>query len=157
MPSVVYQSKSGQSFIFKKYDFYNTTWYHDVSGVYIFAKFDRLSNTWQCIYIGETDSFGRRMPEHKQEKWPEALSWGAQAVLAAVVSNEWDRMALEKELINRYPTVLNKKDNPFDQPLKLGLGGLIRNNPLPRSLADLARDNPPPQQGLGLLNTLYRR
>ncbi|NOV28209.1 GIY-YIG nuclease family protein [Methylomonas sp. ZR1] len=152
MPSVVYQSKSGHSFIFNAYDFYNTAWYYDVSGVYIFAKYDRLSNSWQCIYIGETDSFGRRMPEHRQDKWPEALSWGAHAVLAAVIPREWDRMVLEKELINSYPTVLNKKDNP----IKLGLGGILRSNEQHRGLADLVRDNQQLQQGYGLLSTLYR-
>jgi hypothetical protein len=95
------------------------------------------------------------MNEHKQEKWPKAVSFGANTVLAVVVPYEWTRIALEKELIHHYPTILNKKDNPLNQPPQLGLGGITKNTPSPHGLADLVKDNPPLQQGLGILK--YRR
>lgn len=75
----LYSSESGQLFTFQEYDFHKTSWYHGVSGVYIFARYSNLSNAWNCIYIGETDSFGRRMYQHKHAKWPEAVELGAHA------------------------------------------------------------------------------
>jgi len=56
-----------------------TNW-NDVPGNYIFAKLD--GNRWTAIYIGETESFAKRLPNH--EKWPCVRRYGATAIHAHV-------------------------------------------------------------------------
>ena len=136
----LYQSKNGQPLIFREFDF-NSSWNYEASGLYIFAKRIPITNDWLFLYIGQTDSFGRRMNEHQRDKWLDAVDLGAHVVLATVVSYKWERIRLEKELIHQYCPILNTMDNPskIEQPI-LGLGGRL-----------VSRTNltPLPQLGLG--------
>ena len=73
-------------------------------GVYIFAKFN-LSGTWNALYIGETESFAERLPNH--EKWDRAERMGATHIHLRVYYTEAMRKSVEKELINYYRPPLN--------------------------------------------------
>ena len=80
----------------------NTNW-NDVAGVYIFAGLKQ--GRWMPLYIGETESFSDRLPNH--ERWAEAYRAGATHVHAMVVSHEQQRKNIEAELIERYQPSLN--------------------------------------------------
>lgn len=101
-------------------------WNNCVGGIYVFAKRNPITNKWAFFYVGETNSFGRRMNEHQNgDKWSEAVELGAAVVLAVVVPHESDRISLEKELINLYRPPLNTTDNPSkQQPPTLRLADL---------------------------------
>ena len=54
--------KSGKTYSYTVYGI-GTDW-HDVGGNYIFAKL--VSGRWAAVYIGETQSFKDRLPNHEQ-------------------------------------------------------------------------------------------
>ena len=124
--SFSYKTNDGLTLNFSQYNFFDS-WNYEIGGLYIFAKRNSITNNWEFLYIGKTDSFGRRMNEHRNYKWPEAAKLGANAVLATHVQYEFDRVSYEKELIHIYRPILNKCDNPFN-PQQLGLGGIFRTN-----------------------------
>ena len=55
--------KSGKEFIFTIYEI--GTYWNDVPGNYIFTK-ETSPHTWEAIYIGETESFKDRLPNHNE-------------------------------------------------------------------------------------------
>jgi len=75
----------------------------DVGGVYIFSGVK--NNIWHAYYIGITDSFQDRHPNH--ERWEEAKCLGATHVHARGESQAAVRESIEKELIETYQPTLN--------------------------------------------------
>ncbi len=92
----------GHSFLV--YDLEGTTW-NDVPGVYIFAGLDSTRGWWQAKYIGRTNSFKDRIPNH--ERWDEAQQMGATHVHARVVQGAAQQIDLEDALIRAYRPPLN--------------------------------------------------
>lgn len=86
------------------YDLEGTTW-NDVPGVYIFAGLDSTRGWWQAKYIGRTNSFKDRIPNH--EWWDEAQQMGATHVHARVVQGAAQQIDLEDALIRAYRPPLN--------------------------------------------------
>lgn len=89
---------------FLVYPIHGATWNH-VPGVYIFAGQRWPGGNWYPIYVGKTESFANRLPDHERET--EALRMGATAVHARGVQLEADRSALERRLIEAYQPELN--------------------------------------------------
>ncbi|MGZ8161399.1 MAG: GIY-YIG nuclease family protein [Methylobacter sp.] len=140
-----HQSTNGQPLDFREFDFYSS-WYYEVGGLYIFAKRDPITTKWIFLYIGKTDSFGRRMNEQQRDKWPDAVNLGAHVVLAVVIPLEQDRISLEKELIHLYRPRLNTINNPSKpQQPRLGLSNRV------------SRTNPTSAPQLGLLGAYINR
>ena len=88
-------------------------YYHDgnwneVAGLYIFAG-ERLDQQgtpqWRAFYVGQTQSFGKRLPTH--ENWPGAALLGATHVHALVEPEAKKRALIEKALIDSYHPPLN--------------------------------------------------
>jgi hypothetical protein len=75
----------------------------DVGGVYIFSGVK--DNIWRAYYIGITDSFQDRHPNH--ERWEEAKCLGATHVHARGESQADIRESIAKELIETYQPPLN--------------------------------------------------
>lgn len=84
----------------------NTTW-HDVAGLYIFARHDILTLGWRAIYVGQTHSFSSRPAYH--DRWKEALENGATHIHAKVVRQEANRDRWERMLIEHLDPPLNKQ------------------------------------------------
>jgi excinuclease UvrABC nuclease subunit len=82
----------------------NTNWNDDVGGIYIFSG-PINNNQWVAYYIGQTDSFKDRLPNH--ERWEEAKRLGATHVHAMVVRQEATREDIERELIRAFQPRLN--------------------------------------------------
>jgi hypothetical protein len=88
---------------FTVYPATGVTW-GDVGGVYIFAGHNP-QNQWQAYYVGQTESFQRRLPGH--ERWKEAARMGATDIHARVVQQALSRDAIERELIHAFQPPLN--------------------------------------------------
>ena len=73
---------------------YRVTW-HDKPGIYIFAR--PISTGWSAQYVGQTDSFRDRIPNHP--RWQGAVRRGATHVHARVVTQSTKRDTLERDLI----------------------------------------------------------
>ena len=73
---------------------HSTNW-NDVGGVYAFAHLEPTG--WHVHYVGQTNSFANRIPNH--ERWPEARRLGATHVLAARYNLQADRDKVEAALI----------------------------------------------------------
>jgi len=80
-----------------------TDW-NDVGGIYIFCG-RTAENRWRPYYIGQADSFQRRLPNH--DRWNEAARLGAGYIHAMAVPQEADRNRIERELIATYQPPLN--------------------------------------------------
>lgn len=80
----------------------DTTW-NDVGGVYIFSG--ARNNSWVALYIGLTESFQNRHPNH--ERWEEAKRNGATHIHAMVVRDAATREVIEKALIGHFQPPLN--------------------------------------------------
>ena len=91
---------------FKIYDPSETSW-NDVPGVYIFAGLDSTGGWWQAKYIGRTNSFKDRIPNH--ERWEEARQTGATHVHARVVQGAAQQIEMEDALIRAYLPPLNSR------------------------------------------------
>jgi len=77
-----------------------------VAGLYIFAH--QLQNgNWRAIYIGQTDNFSLRMPNH--ERLNEAIQAGATHIHAKVVGSQQDRDLWESLLIQNLQPQLNQR------------------------------------------------
>ena len=70
--------------------------WNNVGGVYIFSKLNQQQH-WVALYVGETDSFASRLPNH--ERWQEARQLGATHVHARTVDAAGTRAALQEQLI----------------------------------------------------------
>ncbi len=81
----------------------NTTW-NDVAGIYIFCGLNP-QNQWVSLYIGQADSFRKRIPSHEQ--WSQAVQLGATHIHALVVPQAASRDTIEEHLIETYQPVLN--------------------------------------------------
>jgi len=93
-------SWSGHEFHVVEHD---ANW-NDVAGVYIFSGLNS-QNRWVAIYIGQTDSFRNRIPQHDQ--WTPAARLGATHVHAMTVPQATERDRIERLLIATYQPVLN--------------------------------------------------
>ena len=93
------------SYEFDVYSAENTTWYNK-AGVYIFCGITP-KNQWKAYYIGQTESFLERLPNH--ERWDEAAQLGATHVHALVVEQAASLGMIESELIQSYRPPLNSQ------------------------------------------------
>jgi hypothetical protein len=91
---IFWKGLSGRTYRYSVFGL-DTRW-NDVPGNYIFARWS--GGRWEAVYIGETESFLQRLPNH--EKWPCARRNGVTHVHAHV-SNEGlvSRRAEEADLI----------------------------------------------------------
>jgi hypothetical protein len=78
--------------------------WNDVSGNYIFAK-EPSPHNWEAVYIGETESFKDRLPNH--EKLPCIKRNGGTHVHAHTNENEKARLAEESDLLSNHTTPCN--------------------------------------------------
>lgn len=77
--------------------------WRSAAGLYIFTG---ISNGyWRALYIGQTDDFSTRIPDH--ERWGEAVRLGATHVHARIEANALQRLAIERQLIRTYQPTLN--------------------------------------------------
>ena len=88
--------------IFTVYDLENTRW-NPIAGVYIFASLRQ--EQWRAVYIGQTNSFAGRIPNHEQRS--AAIRNGATHVHARAVSDFTQRQSIERSLIQAYRPILN--------------------------------------------------
>lgn len=96
-----YDLGDGQTLVMHIYES-DTTW-AERSGLYVFVI--PGEGCWHPLYIGETDNFKNRLPNH--ERWEEAALRGATHVHAVVVPQEATRRDLEERLIRRYQPPMN--------------------------------------------------
>ena len=80
----------------------NSTW-NQVAGIYIFAGQGQWG--WNAVYVGQTDSFAVRLSCH--ERWAEAQRLGATHVHAMTVQQQWQRDAIEQQLVRLDQPPLN--------------------------------------------------
>jgi hypothetical protein len=99
--TVNWPGKSGRMYAYEVYSI-NTDW-KDVPGNYIFAKIN--GSSWKPVYIGQTDSFSNRLPNH--EKRPCAERNGATHIHAHVNRDNQSRLNEEQDLINNWNPVCN--------------------------------------------------
>jgi len=92
----------GNTYRFSAYQ--KTTTWNKVGGVYAFATESPPGN-WQVFYIGQTDDFSQRMPNH--DRWEEAVRSGARIVLACPIPNAATRDQVERELCQQLKPNLN--------------------------------------------------
>lgn len=94
---------NGDYLVFDVFD-KNEGW-HAVPGLYIFAYI--LSNgDWKAIYVGKTDDFSSRMPNH--DRLNDAIKKGATHIHAKVVMSDYDRSLFERMLIQNLQPELNQ-------------------------------------------------
>ena len=89
----MWTGKSRKTYEYTVYGLTTESW-NDVPGNYIFAK--KLTGGWNAVYIGETESFKDRIPNH--EKWECAKRNGATHIHAHNNNNETARTAEETDL-----------------------------------------------------------
>ena len=80
----------------------------EVGGLYVFSAQEpglQGSLQWLVLYVGETQSFAKRLPTH--EKWPEAVQKGATHVLALTEQKATKRAELERKMISELQPPLN--------------------------------------------------
>lgn len=78
----------------------------DVGGLYIFAGVN-AEGDWIPYYIGQTDSFRNRLPNH--ERWLPAQFCGATHVHVRPEASAGTRDTLERQLIDAFQPALNKQ------------------------------------------------
>jgi len=94
---------NNQSLTFNIYDPKTISW-SESAGLYIFAHLID-STHWRAFYVGQTDNFKSRIPNH--ERWSSALRLGATHVHALAVPLAANRDTWEKRLIAFLQPVLN--------------------------------------------------
>ena len=80
----------------------------EVAGLYIFAGRGKGllgSHQWHAFYVGQCQSFGKRLPTH--ENWPGAALLGATHVHARVEPEAKQRALIERALIDACQPPLN--------------------------------------------------
>jgi hypothetical protein len=93
---------AGISYDYDAYDM-DGQW-NDAPGNYAFAYL--LGGFWYLVYVGQCDSFSRRIPSH--ERWAEAVRRGATHVLAQTnTAGELARLTQERDIISRYHPTMN--------------------------------------------------
>ena len=131
MPEISLTGHSGQTYKFNCYA--PQTGWNAVPGCYAFITHAFVAGGGSDIrvhYIGQTDSFQRRMREHQDDKWASAARDGANLVLALTEPNEATRVAIEQDLIQALQPKLNAQHAQPDrlaqrlQPPKNRLFGL---------------------------------
>lgn len=83
----------------------NTSW-NSTAGLYIFAYRSDATH-WRAIYVGQTDDFSTRIPNHEQ--WGSAVRHGATHIHALVVPLAANRDTYERLLIQNLQPVLNQQ------------------------------------------------
>ena len=73
-------------------------------GIYVFAA-PNGAGQWIAKYVGQTESFAGRLPNHP--KWSVALLMGAKAVHCLHVPTQADRDLIEAWMIQAYQPPLN--------------------------------------------------
>ena len=94
--TVVWTGNSATRYPYEVYTL-DTVW-NDVGGNYIFTR--QTPTGWVCIYIGQTQSFKDRIPNH--EVWPCARRQGATHIHAHSNSNADARLREERDLKAAY-------------------------------------------------------
>ena len=89
---------------FDQYGISEKGW-QNVPGVYIFTKLDHVINRYFAIYVGQTESFAKRLIDH--ERLNEAIGLGASYIHAAIMYDRANRLRVERELITKYNPPLN--------------------------------------------------
>jgi predicted GIY-YIG superfamily endonuclease len=84
------------------YSFTGTDW-NEVAGVYGIMNSQR-----QMIYVGQTDSFKRRMAEHQADKTHLMHQYAPALVVAEVIANPQVRSARERVLIVEFAPPANR-------------------------------------------------
>ena len=91
-------------YMFNIYNLEGTHW-NAVAGVYIFAS--SQYQQWRAVYIGQTDSFANRLPNHEQRS--NAISYGATHIHVLAEPNLNLRETIERHLIHTYQPFLNQR------------------------------------------------
>jgi len=94
--------QSGKEYIYDIYSM-NTDW-NDTPGNYIFAK-ETSPHNWEAVYIGETESFKGRIPNHNQLIY--IGQHGGTHVHAHINSDSKARLAEEQDLLASHKTPCN--------------------------------------------------
>ena len=89
----IWTGDSGTEYEYKIYTI-DTNWY-DVPGNYIFAK-ETEPTSWTALYIGETESFKDRLPNH--EKLPCVKRYGGTHIHAHINEDNDARLKEEADL-----------------------------------------------------------
>jgi hypothetical protein len=76
-----------------------------IAGLYIFA-YQLQNGNWQAVYIGQTDNFSLRMPNH--DRLDAAVRAGATHIHAKVVNSQQNRDLWESMLIRNLQPQLNQ-------------------------------------------------
>jgi len=97
-----WRGTSGKEYMYGIYSI-DGTW-NDVPGNYIFAR-ETKPHTWEAIYIGETESFKERIPNHNE--LPCVRRNGGIHVHAHVNRDSQARLAEEKDLLANNTTPCN--------------------------------------------------
>lgn len=101
MTTINHRTPSGVNLAFEAHP-HQSSWNH-VGGVYAFAHTSAAG--WQVHYVGQTNSFANRIPNH--ETWPSARRLGATHVLVTVITSAPMRDQVERELIRQWQPPLN--------------------------------------------------
>lgn len=85
-----------------------TTW-NNVAGIYIFCKIVKINQQefWKALYIGQADSFEKRLRLTSHEQWIPAVRLGATHIHAMAVPLQANRDLIEKQLIQTFDPPLN--------------------------------------------------
>ena len=78
--------------------------WNDVGGNYIFA-YESSPHTWTAVYIGETESFKDRLPNHNE--LPCIKRNGGTHIHAHTNENSEARLAEERDLLANHTTACN--------------------------------------------------
>ncbi len=97
---------SGTEYMYEMYPIKGTTW-NNVPGNYIFAR-ESKPNNWEPIYIGQTESFKDRIPDH--DKLPCVQRNNGTHVHVHVNHNTEARLAEEKDLLASCTTPCNDQN-----------------------------------------------
>lgn len=95
---------------FEVHDAYDVSYdWNAVGGLYVFAgkgRFPGGALGWKALYVGQTQDFSDRLPNH--EKWRAAEKLGATHIHAMVEESAVRRLEIEEILVGFYEPPLNK-------------------------------------------------
>jgi GIY-YIG catalytic domain len=108
--TAIFKGKSGENYSFNVYASEGTTFKKDIGGVYIFTKRTVRDGkgSHSLLYIGETNSFGTRIPSH--EKWSCVNKKNVNCICILRQDDEEERKAIETDLIQANSPPCNKED-----------------------------------------------
>jgi len=93
---------SGKKYLYNIYEI-DTEW-NDVPGNYIFAK-ETSPHKWKAVYIGETESFKERLPNHNESPCIERNE--GTHIHARINLDRNSRLAEESDLLENNQTPCN--------------------------------------------------